>query len=103
MSFGKQMDSVISRYLNHRYNWIPDDIHTWPRWRRVWTWWKAIAEFKLVSLWFNDIKDAPEPAPDGTWISVMTDDALINYERRNGKWVKVQQTTEEECKSIYSD
>ncbi|NHN34639.1 hypothetical protein [Paenibacillus agricola] len=76
------------------------DVHTYERWQRVWTWWKETATFKLEPNWYTSIADAPMDAPDGTKISVM-DEVRTDYDRRGGKWDKVQEITEEDCKRIY--
>lgn len=73
------------------------DVHTYERWQRVWIWWRETAEFKLEPNWYTSIDDAPKDAPDDTRISVMGE-VRTDYKRRKGKWDKVLEITEEDCK-----
>ncbi|WP_134698720.1 hypothetical protein [Ammoniphilus sp. YIM 78166] len=76
------------------------DVHSYERWERVWLWWRETAQFKLEPNWFTSLDDAPNHASDGTLISVMGE-VRIDYVRCNGKWNKLQEITEEDCKMIY--
>lgn len=76
------------------------DVHTYKRWQRVWKWWRETAEFGLEPNWYTRIEDAPENSPDGSRVNVMNE-TRTEYERRLGKWEKVQEITAEDCKRIY--
>ncbi|WP_134698776.1 hypothetical protein [Ammoniphilus sp. YIM 78166] len=78
------------------------NVHTYGRWERVWMYWRETAEFKLEPGWYTCIDDAPKDVQDGTRIIVMGN-VRTDYERREGKWDKMQEITEEDCKMIYGE
>jgi hypothetical protein len=99
MNFTNEMNTLIQRYLKEAKSQelTLDEINLRTLDKRVWTWWTALACYKIKN-YYERIEDVPEGLEE---YNIMGKE-LTQYFSRNGhKWQQV--TTKEDCKTIYKE
>lgn len=93
------MDELIYKHQQALgRNMTMEQIQANPRYKRVWTYWSALAYFKM-----RDHYQSLFEAPKGIkWITVMGD-TCRNYKWKDGKYEFAQELTKSEVERIYGE
>jgi sulfur relay (sulfurtransferase) DsrC/TusE family protein len=102
MSYDTEIAHTIQQYRKAKLNWNTtiEEILAEPRYARVWEYWRALSYFKR-SDYYESFAEVPGLA-EGAIIHIMADVKTM-YRRENGKWVRIQEMTKRETKSIYGE
>jgi hypothetical protein len=100
MSYMKECAQLTQRYFREveRRELTIDDILQRPHYRQVWFWWLALSHFKERNH-YKRLEDAPQGLE---YITIMGT-TRVEYKWDGQKYSWLQETTMEECKSIYGD
>lgn len=103
MGATEDMHVLILQYLHDKFpdtykDMTADKLRLQPYHKLIWTWWEAMAHYGM-----NGNYKRLEDAPDGLRYVTIMGDNRVQYELKNGKYVKYQVTTKEECKGVYGD
>lgn len=99
MSYDTEIDNLITTYLTDA-GISSISVSNMSRGLRVWTWWQALAYYKMQNH-YASLDDVPDDF-DGDYFVIMGEREKIEYRLYNGKW-KSQKMTFEDCGKIYGN